>query len=90
MNKLAQEQIINLAVKTGNTQSNPRLSDLRTAFFGGRGSVNNEIAYLMDQNNSTNISLHDNWEQYERSKSTTDFNPLTQGRKVFFLTQTLD
>ena len=83
MAQIITKEIKNLALKLGDTHTYQYLSDLRAAKFGGQGRWSDVTEWLKDQNNSTNISAHDNWEQYERSKSVTDLYSLTQARSVF-------
>lgn len=84
------KEIKNLAAKCASTNTVNYLSDMRTAVFGGQGRVSDVINYLKIQNSASDNSYHDNWCKYQGSKSLDGKNALTEGRAVFFDTQTLD
>ena len=90
MAQLTEKEIIALLRKTGITgEAYKYRSDMRTAVFGG-GRTSDAVTYLQGQNGSTNIYFHDNWEEYERSKSVDNRYPLSQVQTEFYDTSDFD
>lgn len=82
-NHRTQDEIINIAIKTGNTSGRPRLSDVRTALFGSNRRT--QILKYLGQNVNR---WHDAWEAYLRSKSINNSKYIEEERDVFHKTST--
>ena len=82
-NHRTQNEIINIAIKTANASSSPRLSDVRTELFGSNRRTS--ILKYLGQNGKR---WHDAWESYLRSKSIDNSKYIEEERDVFHKTST--
>lgn len=83
------EMLKKLSAKQNGGETLKRLSDARTAVYGG-GRDSNELTYLRAQNTdaaTVNTHLPDAWNTFAGAQGVTDETRPDQKKRVFFRTQ---